>query len=83
MSRDVGLLRPDVGRLDDRPPSLGIGFHQRAERLRRLSLARENLLSEIGKARPHRSASASTAAALSLPTTSFGVPLGAKSPNHA
>jgi hypothetical protein len=35
------------GLLDDRPPFLGIGFHKRAERLRRLLLARENLEPEF------------------------------------
>jgi hypothetical protein len=33
--------------LDDLPPFLGIGLHQRAQRSRRLSLASKNLKSEI------------------------------------
>src|ERR1700738_2678037 len=38
----------DFGGLDDRPPFLGIGLLQRAARLGRLLLARENLHSEVG-----------------------------------
>jgi hypothetical protein len=40
-----------AGLLDDRPPFLGIGLHKRAERLRRLSFARENVPSEIDEPR--------------------------------
>jgi len=49
-----GSLRLDAGRLHDRPPFLGIGFHQRAERLRRLLLPRENLEPKFGQPRSHR-----------------------------
>ena len=37
--------------LDERPPFLGIGLHQRAERFRRLLFAGKNLQSEIGETR--------------------------------
>ena len=36
------LLRFDPKFLDDRPPFFGVGLDQRAERFRRLLLAREN-----------------------------------------
>ena len=53
----------------------------RAERLRRLLVARRDLLAEIGEARRTAgSASASTIAALSLATMSFGVPFGTQRP---
>jgi hypothetical protein len=38
-------LNPGV--FDDRPPFLGAGLHERAERLRCLSLARKNLEREF------------------------------------
>jgi hypothetical protein len=40
--------------LDDWPPFLGAGLHERAKRLRCLSLARNNLHSEIDEPRSHR-----------------------------
>ena len=49
-----GIFRLEPGLLDDRPPFFGIGFNNRAESLRRLLLARENLLPEIGEPRSHR-----------------------------
>jgi len=56
-----------------------LGLLQRAECLRRLLLAGVNVHAKIDQPdRTAGSASASTAAALSLPMTSFGVPLGAK-----
>jgi hypothetical protein len=56
------------------------GFYKGAERPG-LLVSRKNLVAEIDEARAHPfiSARASTAAALSLPTISFGVALGAKS----
>src|SRR5712671_294620 len=39
--------------LDKRPPFLGIGLYQRAERLWCLQFARENIQSEIGETRSH------------------------------
>jgi hypothetical protein len=47
-------FRLDPGRLDDRPPFLCIGFHQRAERLRGLLFARKNLKPEIDEPRSYR-----------------------------
>jgi len=47
-------LPPDRGFLDYRPPFLGAGFHKRAERLRRLLVARKNLYSELDEPRSHR-----------------------------
>jgi len=71
-------LDPEL--LDERPPFLDLGLLQCAERLWRLSLARENLQPEIGKPRScQRSPNACTVAALSLAMMSFGVPLGANS----
>src|SRR3974390_1605812 len=49
----IGSLGLDPQLLDDRPPSLGVGLHKRAECLRGLSLARENLQSEIDEPRSH------------------------------
>jgi hypothetical protein len=43
----------DVRRLDDRPPLLDLGALKRAERLRRLLITGENLLSDIGKLSSH------------------------------
>ena len=48
-----GLLRFDPKFLDDRPPFLGVGLHQRAECFRRLLFGRENLLAEIGEPGSH------------------------------
>src|SRR5215467_94264 len=59
----TGLAKPELTRssfrvdpelLDDRPPFLGIGLHQSAERLRGLPLARKNVVSESDETRPHR-----------------------------
>src|SRR5258708_39405836 len=47
-------FRPDPQLLDERPPFLGIGLHQRAERLRCLPLARDNVHAEIGDPRSRR-----------------------------
>jgi hypothetical protein len=47
----------DAKLFDDRPPFLGIGGLQRAERLRRWLLARENLPPEIGEPRARRTPS--------------------------
>ena len=44
----AGSLALDVRRLDDRPPLLDLGLLIRAERLWRLLLAREDLLSDSG-----------------------------------
>ena len=43
------LLTLDICRLDDRPPFLDLGLVKRAERLRDLLIARENLLADIGE----------------------------------
>src|SRR6266478_1201802 len=43
----------DPSRLDDRPPFLDLGQLQPAERLRRLLLARVDVLSKIGKPATH------------------------------
>src|SRR5271154_5347608 len=45
-------LNPQL--LDDRPPFLGIGLHQRAERLRCLLAGRKNLAPEFDDSRAHR-----------------------------
>ena len=50
----AGLFRLDPQRLDDRPPFLRISLYKRAERLRCLLLARENLQPEIAEPRSHR-----------------------------
>src|SRR6516164_10382435 len=42
-----GLLRFDPKFLDDRPPFLGIGLHQRPQYLWCLSLTRESLITEF------------------------------------
>jgi hypothetical protein len=47
-------LRLEPKFLDDRPPFLGVGLHQRAERFRRLLFARENFHAEIGVPGSHR-----------------------------
>ena len=47
------LLRLDPQLLDDRPPFCGIRLHQPVKRLRCLSVARENLLPEIGELRSY------------------------------
>src|SRR5258706_589906 len=47
------LLHLDSGRLDDGPPLLDLGLVQRAQRLRRLLRAREDVLAEAGEARAH------------------------------
>ena len=73
----LGSFRLEPRRLDDRPPPLDIGHVEGGERLRRLLLARDQLVSEASEPLAHDgSASASTSAALSLTTTAFGVPLG-------
>jgi hypothetical protein len=46
-------LRVDPQLLDDRPPFLGIGFHERAERLRHLLFARENFSPKIDQPRTY------------------------------
>jgi hypothetical protein len=43
----------DVRRLDDRPPFFDLGLVVRGERLRRLLLARKNLLAQTGEPRTH------------------------------
>jgi hypothetical protein len=48
-SDSIALLALDSGRLDDRPPFFGLGFLESAERFRRLLLAGENILPDIGK----------------------------------
>jgi hypothetical protein len=50
---ELGSFRLKQELLDERPPFFGIGLHQGAERLWRLSLAREHLRSEIGKPSLH------------------------------
>src|SRR5579883_1355151 len=49
LGRHRPLFRPDIGRLDDRPPFLDLGALQRRKRLRRLLVARSDLEPEIGK----------------------------------
>src|SRR5688572_2775509 len=48
-----GSLHLDSCRLDDRPPLLDLGLVVSAMRLRRLLVAREDALAEIGELRPH------------------------------
>jgi hypothetical protein len=48
------LLCRDPGRLDDRPPLLDLGLVVGAERLRRLLITWENLLSKISEPRTHK-----------------------------
>jgi hypothetical protein len=80
----ASLFRLDPEFLNDRPPFLGIGLDKRPERLRCLSLTRKiSNPRSMSRDRTAGSANASTAAALSLPMMSFGVPLGAKSPTQA
>src|SRR5262249_10801851 len=50
----AGSFRPDVGRLDDRPPFLNFGLVEGAQRLRGLLLARWCIRSEIDEALSHR-----------------------------
>src|ERR1700722_16062102 len=52
-SRRRRSFRPDVGRLDHRPPLVDVGLLARGERLRRLLLARIDLLAEFAEARSH------------------------------
>ena len=47
-------FRLDPELLNERPPFLGIGLHQRPERLWRLSLVRKNVVSETGDPGSHR-----------------------------
>ena len=47
MQSQCRSLRADAGRLDDRPPLLDFGLLQRGERLRRLLLAGNNIVSEL------------------------------------
>src|SRR5262249_17167992 len=47
-------FRLDPKLLDERPPFLDLGLLECAERLRRLLLARENLIPEIGIPRSHQ-----------------------------
>src|SRR5215831_1817242 len=49
-----GSLRFYPKFLDDRPPFLGIGLHQRPEHLWCLSLTRESLITEFGEPRLYR-----------------------------
>jgi hypothetical protein len=77
----VNSFSLDVRCLDDRPPFFDLGVVKGGEPLRGLLLARSNIEAEISKA-PAGSARACTMAPLSLPTTSFGMPLGAKKPNQ-
>jgi hypothetical protein len=70
-------FRFDAGRLDDRPPLLDFSLVIGAERLRRLLVARRNLLAQIGESPAHvRIGYGLDDAALSLAMTSLGVPLG-------
>src|SRR5689334_14003873 len=46
----IWSFRLDAGRPNDRPPFLQLGAVQRSERLRRLLLARDDLIAEIGHA---------------------------------
>jgi hypothetical protein len=78
-----GSFQLNAQLLDDRPPFLCIGLHKCAEYLRCLLLARENYPRSAIRDRTALSARASTAAALSLPMMSLGVPLGTKSPAQA
>ena len=48
------LLCRDPGRLNDRPPLLDLGLVVGAERLRRLLITWENLLSKISEPRTHK-----------------------------
>ena len=70
------------------PAALMIGHHfsisalwKARERLRRLLLARRDLLAEVGEPLPHRRIGERlTTAALSLAITSVGVPFGTQKP---
>jgi hypothetical protein len=45
----MGLIRLDVGRLDDRPPFLDLGLVTGAKRFRRLLFARRDFLAHVGE----------------------------------
>ena len=75
-------LRLDPELFDERPKSLGIGFYQRAERFRRVLLARENLRSNIGETgSDHWVGQCLNGRRVELGDDVLrGVPLGAKNP---
>src|SRR5262249_55806835 len=57
LSENVGgttLLRLDARRLDDRPPSLGLGLVENIKRFRGLLLAWEYLLADVGEPLAYR-----------------------------
>ena len=76
-------FRVDPQLLDDRPPFLGIGLTS-APSASGVCCSRGKISRPRSASRDRTagSASASTAAALSLAMMSFGVPLGAKNPNQ-
>ena len=74
-------LRLDVGRLDDRPPLLDLGFLQRAEGLGRLPVAREDFLPERHQALTHsRVGEGDDGGGVELGNHVFGRPLGREQP---
>ena len=77
-------LRPNPSGLDDRPPLFDLSLLECGESFRRLFRLRGATSSprSANRLRTAGSASASTIAPLSLAMMSFGVPLGAKNPNH-
>src|SRR5947208_748498 len=50
----MASLRPDVRRLDDRPPLFDLGLLLCGKRLRGLLVARPDFLTHVGKAPAHR-----------------------------
>src|SRR5262249_49327021 len=54
MAQGTDSFRLDVRRLDHRPPFFDLRLLQGGEGLRRLLLARENLLPDIGEPSPRR-----------------------------
>src|SRR4051794_11471689 len=52
--RPRGSFQPDVPPFDARPPFVDFGLLGYGERFRRLRLARENVLAEIGETTAHR-----------------------------
>ena len=79
MEYRAGSLWLDASLFDDRPPFLNLSLLQRADCFGRLLLWRRRLASRsLILRRMPGSANAPVTALLSLATTSFGVPLGAK-----
>ena len=76
----IRSLRRHFCGLDDRPPLPDLGPLQRAERLRGHLVARRHLVSEIDQALAQLGGGETFDDALSLATTSSGVPLGAQNP---